>query len=96
MEEIRVAVESLTRSGHYGLTLSPLGPERLGELIGRIATVYERAYEFELSYEARAEASEEIERSISEGHDSFRDAVRAATLLFDRERLGNGPALHDG
>jgi len=96
LEEIRVAVESLTKSGRYDLVLSPLGSDRLGELIGRIATVYERAYGFELTYEARAAVTEEIEHSISEGHDSFRDAVRAAAFLFDRERLGNGTALHDG
>lgn len=96
LEEIRVAVESLTRSGQYDLTLSPLGPDRLGELIGRIATVYERAYGFELPHEARDAATQEIEHSISEGHDSFRDAVRAAAMLFDRERLGGRAALHDG
>jgi hypothetical protein len=60
----------------------------LGELLDRIAALYEHAYEgYKVEHKVREHACHEIAEAQDEGHDSFRDAVRAAVALFDRDRL---------
>jgi len=94
LEEIRQQLASLTPSKAYDLHLAALEPGFLGELVERIAALYERAYPgHEVSVGARDHACRRIAEAYDGGHDSFRDAVRATVFLLDADRFRRaGPA----
>ena len=88
LPEVEEQFAGVTESGATDLRLRPFAPDLLGELLDRIAALYEHAYEgYKVEHKVREHACHEIAEAQDEGHDSFRDAVRAAVALFDRDRL---------
>ena len=88
LAEVEEQFAGVTESTATDMRLSPFVPGLLGELVDRIAALYEHAYsDYKVADGVRENACHEIADAQDEGHDSFRDAVRAAVALFDRERL---------
>ena len=77
------------------MDLPPLGDDLLDELLDSIGAVYERAYPgYSVGKTTREHVGKEVRLSSSEGHDSFRDAVRAAVFLLDGDRMtARAPAV---
>ncbi|HIG87054.1 MAG TPA: hypothetical protein EYQ25_08425 [Planctomycetes bacterium] len=88
LAEVEEQFAGVTESTATDMRLSPFAPGLLGELVDRIAALYEHAYsDYKVASDLRENTCHEIADAQDEGHDSFRDAVRAAVALFDRERL---------
>lgn len=88
LAEVEEQFAGVTESSTTDLRLRPFAPDLLGELLDRIAALYERAYpDYVVPPEVLEHVSNEIADAQDEGYDSFRDAVRAAVCLFDRDRL---------
>jgi len=88
LAEVEEQFAGVTENTATDMRLSPFAPGLLGELVDRIAALYEHAYSgYQVADGVRENACHEIADAQDEGHDSFRDAVRAAVALFDRERL---------
>lgn len=88
LEEICEQFQSITTSGSYDIHLRPLQPDLLGDLVPRIAAIYERAYGAHTVSEAvRQRAVSLLTDAYEGGHDSFRSAVRATVFMLDADRF---------
>ncbi len=88
LDEIRADFSTITRSPSYGIDLAPLRADLLPELVERIAAIYQRAYPgYTIAGDVRVAARWRMAEAFDHGDDSFRDAVRAAVLLFDADRF---------
>ncbi|HED64704.1 MAG TPA: hypothetical protein ENJ09_04015 [Planctomycetes bacterium] len=87
LEKIERAFSTVTSSPEYDVLLEPLARASLPILVERIGTLYETAYPgFEVSPPLIARIAGELEDALDDGHDRFRDAVRATVFLLDGER----------
>ncbi len=89
LEDVREEMSAVTASDAYDLVLRPLDRGLLGELVARIAVLYEHAYGEPVSDDAALRVLARVQGSFDEGHDSFRSAVRAAVFLLDGARFGS-------
>lgn len=88
LEEIEAAFREMTGSSAYDLRLGPLERGLLRELVERVARIYALAFpRHAVSPDVQREIVARLEAEQGDGHDSFREAVRAAVLLLDADRL---------
>jgi hypothetical protein len=91
--DIEASYRLATFSTRYDLRLSPLARRDVLALVPRLASLYRRAYpDAPLTEETVACVNGLVERTVSQGSDTFRGAVRAAVFAFDAARAGRLPA----